>query len=239
MSEELIAYSYVPSNAAVRPKGQNYLVNAGSGLPSVILKRQVDFGVIPGTKKPSLFKAGAEKIATQYGLCQRYSIESKKEELTGEGVFCYYLIRCDLVKIIEGQEYVIVSAFGSANTNEKRNGRNSAWDAANGTVKMAQKRALVGAVLALCSGSDMFTQDMDDEEFMKNADAIIKTSPDDPITTKQIKRLYAVAGDAGMTTGEAKKKLAELGFASTKDIKQKDYDGVIAAMQEVGNGSNG
>lgn len=235
MSEELAAYSYQPLNAAVRPKGQNYLVDSGNGLPAVQLKRDTDFGVIPGTKKPSLYKAGAEKIATQYGLCQRYSIESKHEVMDGKTTLFYYLVRCDLVKIIDGKEFIITSAFGSANTNEKRNGFNAAWDAANSAVKMAQKRALVGAVIALCSGSGMFDQDMDDETFMKKAEAITKTGPDDPISRQQITRLYAIAGEAGLTSGEAKQKIVAMGFASTKDIKQKDYDAVIEALKEAGN----
>ena len=236
MSEELVAYSYTPLNAAVRPKGPNYLVNAENGLPPVQLKRDTDFGVIPGTKKPSLFKAGAEKIATQYGLCQRYSIESKAEDFNSKTPFFYYLIRCDLVKIIDGKEYVIVSAFGSGNSNEKRNGFAAAWDTANSCVKMAQKRALVGAVLALCSGSSMFDQDMEDEAFMKKAEAITKTNPDDPVSRAQITRLYAIAGEAGLTSAEAKQRIIAMGYASTKDIKQKDYDEVIRRLQEADNG---
>lgn len=233
MSEEIVAYSYTPTNAAVKPRGQNYMVDAGMGLPPVQIKRGTDFGVIPGTKKPSLFKCGAEKIATAYGLCQRYEIVGKEEDF--KTPLFFYLIRCDLVKIIEGQEYVIVSAYGSANTSERRNGRNSPFDGANSTVKMAQKRALVGAVLALCSGSDMFTQDMEDEDFMRNADSITKTGPDDPITKQQITRLYAIAGEAGLTSAEAKRKLQAMGYASTKDIRQRDYDSVIDALKEAGN----
>lgn len=231
MNEALTPYSYTPLNEAVTVNGRNYMVDAGTGLPPVQLKRDTDFGVIPGTKKPSLYKAGAEKIATQYGLCQRFSIESKIENLDKPTLF-YYLVRCDLVKLIDGQEYIITSAFGSANTNEKRCGLGSPWDAANGTVKMAQKRALVGAVIALCSGSGMFAQDMEDEAFMKQAESITKTDPEAPITTKQITRLYAIAGNAGITTQEAKQRIIAMGYASTKDIKQKDYDDVCAKLQE-------
>lgn len=236
MSEAITAYSYTPLSEAVKSKGKNYIVCAGVGLPEVPLKRDVDFGVIPGTKKPSLYKAGAEKIATAYGLCQRYSIESKIENTTGKDISFYYLIRCDLVKLIDGEEHIITSAFGSANTNEKRNGFNSPWDAANGTVKMAQKRALVAAAISLSSGSDMFEQDMENETYMKNASAVIeKTDPEDPITAKQINRIYAIAGEAGLTAGQAKTKLIALGYASTKDIKQKDYDAVCEKIGEVKN----
>lgn len=232
MSEEMIAYSYTPLNEAVRPKGQNYLVDAGTGLPPVQLKRDADFGVIPNTKKPSLFKAGAEKIATAYGLCQRYSIEDRDKNCDGKNNFFYFLVKCELVKIIDGKEYTIVSSFGSGNTNERRNGTASAWDGANSAVKMAQKRALVGAVLALCSGSGMFDQDMEDETFMKKADAILKSTPDSPITSKQVQRIYAIASNAGLSIPEAKQRIIAMGYASTKDIKQKDYDAVCAKMPE-------
>lgn len=231
MNEQLVAaYSYHPMNAAVRPSGRNYIVDAGVGFAPVKIHRGTDFGVIPGTHKPSLFKAGAEKIATAYGLCQRYEIVGKQEDFATP--LFYYLIRCDLVKIIDGREYVIVSAYGSANTSERRNGRNSPFDGANSTVKMAQKRALVGAVLALCSGSDMFTQDMEDEDFMRQADSITKADPEAPITPNQSKRLYAICGDMGLSIPEAKKRLKAIGYASTKDIRQRDYDDVIEKLKE-------
>ncbi len=40
------------------------------------LKRGTDFGVIPKTKRPSLYKAGAENICMLYGLMQRYHIDT-------------------------------------------------------------------------------------------------------------------------------------------------------------------
>ena len=46
----------------------NYKVRLPFGGQEKILERDVDFGVIPGTKSPSLLKAGAEKICMAYGL---------------------------------------------------------------------------------------------------------------------------------------------------------------------------
>ena len=232
MSEELVAYSYKPLNEVVRPKGSNYLVDSGAGLPPVMLKRDVDFGVIPNTKKPSLFKPGAEKIATQYGLCQRYALVDQTHSWEGKNVFSWYLVRCDLVKIIDGQEYIISSAFGSANTNERKCGTASAWDTDNARIKMAQKRALVGAVLALCSGSSMFEQDIEDEEFMKKADEFVKSNPEAPLSKEQKNNIFAIAQVNGLTIPEARQRLVAMGFASTNDLKQKDYDAVRAAMQK-------
>lgn len=213
--------------AIVEPRRMNYEVTVPNG-GTAVLKRDVDFGVIPKTKKPSLYKSGAEKICFAYGLMQRYTIESKIEQWEGDNPFFYYLVRCDLVKLLPtGQEIVFTSGYGSANTKEKRNGFNGAFDAANGNLKMAQKRALVSAAISICGGSALFTQDIEDETFMKNYEEIKVTSADDaPVTSKQIKRLFAIGAEAGHNVNELKQMLAAQGFTSTKDIKQKDYDAI-------------
>ena len=61
-------------NAVVEAKRMNYEITAPNGVKAT-LKRDVDFGVIPKTKKPSLYKSGAEKICFAYGLMQRYHID--------------------------------------------------------------------------------------------------------------------------------------------------------------------
>lgn len=225
---------YEPQKAIAIANRGNYLISIGNR--ELSLKRGVDFDN-PDTRngkkafnQPILLKAGAEKLAFGFGLCQRYTIESKIEQHDENGMFFYYLVRCDLVKPNEWGETVISNSYGSANTAEKRNGFNSAADAANSTLKMAQKRALVGAALSISGLSDMFTQDIENETFMKSADDIVKETPDSPVTTKQIRRLYAIAAEHGMNQQQAKQKLAAMGYTSTKDIKQKDYDAVCDAL---------
>lgn len=225
---------YEPQKAVAVAHRGNYLVNIGNR--DLELKRGVDFDN-PDTRngkkafnQPILLKAGAEKLAFGFGLCQRYTIESKIEQHDENGMFFYYLVRCDLVKPNEWGETVLSNSYGSANTAEKRNGFNSPADAANSTLKMAQKRALVGAALSISGLSDLFTQDIENETFMQNADTIVKETPDSPVTTKQIRRLYAIASEHGMNQQQAKQKLAAMGYTSTKDIKQKDYDSVCDAL---------
>lgn len=230
MSNELTLYE--GQKAIVAPKRMNYEISVPGGAPQT-LKRDVDFGVIPKTKKPSLYKSGAEKICFAYGLMQRYYIESKIEQ-TEPSPFFFYTVRCDLVKLLPtGQEIVFTSSYGSANTSEKRNGFNGAYDAANSTLKMAQKRALTSAAISICGGSDLFTMDIEDETTMKNYEEIKATSDDEsPITTKQIKRLYAIGNEAGRTVDDIKTFLASKGYTSSKDIKQKDYDEVCKLVGE-------
>ena len=96
---------------------------------------------------------------------------------------------------------------------------------------MAMKRALVGAAIAISGISDIFTQDIDNDNFMESSKAITEEKPETPITSKQIQRIYAIAASAGLNTEQAKQKIKAMGYASTKDIKQKDYDKVCQAME--------
>lgn len=234
MNEELVMVPYNASAelAIAKPSGANYNIVVG-GL-STKIKRDVDFGVIPKTKKPSLFKSGAEKICMAYGLLQQYSIESKIEQ-GGKEPFFFYNVKCNLVKVVNGVEFVLTSAYGSANTSEKRNGFNSAFDSANATLKMAQKRALVAAALSISGLSDAFTQDMENEDFMSNAKTLIDTdAPESPVTAAQIKRLYAIGGNAGLNAAQTKQLLAANGYTSTKQILQKDYEAVCDLLRKAG-----
>ena len=236
MSEEMTIYS--AELALAKTSGDGYIVTAPTGIKQK-LERDVDFGVIPGTKTPSLMKAGAEKICMAYGLFPHYYIESKTEDFDSEVPYCYYLVRCELVKVASsGREYVFTMGYGSSNTKEKRNGRNSCFDSANATIKMAQKRALVSAALSISGLSSMFTQDMENESFMSsNYSALAQTQNEEaPLTTQQMKRIYALAGSIGLNAKQAKEKVMSLGFGSMKDIKQKDYEKVCDLFAEKENG---
>lgn len=226
---ELIPYNAEASLAIVNPNGENYMVNCGGGTAQ--LTRDVDFGVIPKTKKPSLYKSGAEKICMGYGLLQQYEVESKIERADKEPFF-FYNVKCNLVKVVNGVQFVLTSAYGSANTAEKRNGFNGPYDAANSALKMAQKRALVAAALSISGLSDAFTQDMENEDFMNNAKTLLASDdPESPVSTAQIRRLYAIGGNMGLTTKEVKDLLAAKGYTSTKQIKQQDYESVCNLIQ--------
>lgn len=236
MSEQMTVYE--ASRALAESHRGNYaLTCAGQQLS---LTRGVDFDnpVNPknGKKsfdKPILQKPGAEKIVFAFGLLPVYNIESKIERHEEGNNFFYYAVRCDLCKFLpDGRSVVVTNSYGSANTGEKRNGFNAPEDAANGTLKMAQKRALVGAALSISGISDMFTQDIDNDKFMAQSADIVKAKPDDPISTKQIQRIYAICNSVGLSTEQAKTRLKAAGYASTKDIRQKDYDALCAEIQK-------
>ena len=240
--EEAQVSMYVAEQAvATMTASGDYTVRLPLGGVKKTLRRDVDFGVIPGTKSPSLYKAGAEAICLAYGLVPHISMESKTEEWhkgagnNGEDLFFgLYTMKCELHKIgNNGVDYVIASGYGSANTFEKRNGWNKGKpDAINSSIKMAAKRAMVGTVLSISGLSSMFSQDIEDEDFMKKADDVVRLKDDDPVTTKQMRLIYSLAGEAGLTRDEVKKRIKDAGFNSTKDIKQKDFETVMALFDK-------
>lgn len=218
--------------ALAKPDGEDYIVTTPAG--NTRLQRDIDFGVIPGTKQPTLLKAGAEKVIMAYGLLQHYSIEDKYQNFDGEAPIMFYLVKCELVKIApNGKEYVFTTGYGSANTREKRNGRNDAYNAANSTIKMAQKRALTAAALSISGLSSAFTQDMEAEDFVNaNIAALSATNnPNAPITRKQQNLIYAKAGNLGLTAQQAKKAMVDAGYPSIKALTQKDMDAVLALFE--------
>ena len=226
---------YEASRALADSRRGNYELTLGAN--SVQLQRGTDFDNPKvgnsGRKafnKPILLKSGAEKIAFGFGLLQQYELVSSTE---GPDMYAY-TIRCDLVKLGPNGEPIVVSnSYGHANTAEGRSGFQSPANGANTALKMAQKRALVGAAIAISGLSDLFTQDIDNDAFMQEAGSITQKKDDDPISSKQITRIYALARSLGMTTPEAKQLIQSLGYASTKDIKIRDYDAVVEAVRKA------
>lgn len=238
MTTDLVPYTYDAAPLAVerKPHTGDYQISVFGCAPAT-LRRGVDFGMIRKkdgsamTKNPTLFKSGAEKVAVAYGLCQRYRLESKIEDL--ENGFFYFLVRCDLVKIVDGREYVITSSYGSGNTREGRTGSQSPYDGANAALKMAQKRALVSAALSLGCMSDSFTQDIESD----TEDASVyfaNKDPEAPITAKQVTFFYAAAGRHGLTKADAKAFLKAHGYDSAKDIKSGGFDALLADLDQEG-----
>lgn len=234
MNEALTLYSYDASPLAVQKNRGDYLISVFGGATAT-LRRGVDFGMIRKkngdamTKHPTLFKSGAEKVAVAYGLCQRHHIESRIED--HENGFFFYMDRCDLVKIVDGREYIITTAYGSGNTREGRTGTQSPYDGANSALKMAQKRSLVSAALSLGCMSDSFTQDIESDT--EDGDAYMGAKdPGSTISAAQVKFFYAAASRNGLSKQEARALVKQYGYDSASKIKVRDFDAMIEAMRK-------
>ena len=94
--------------------------NAITEFVSRVLRRDVDYGVIPGTDKLTLLKPGAEKLTTFFGLSTRFQLIERIEDWTGDEYhgepFFYYLYRCQLFR----GDLLIAEADGSCNSREQK-----------------------------------------------------------------------------------------------------------------------
>lgn len=139
-----------------------------------VLKEGIDadYAVIPGTKKKSLLKPGAEKLMKLFGLGVRY-VQGEKEFDRYEN-FAMYSYTAIVYHLRSGTE--IATCEGTANSGEKKNKEKAVYvegvytgqeavpvcDIVNSLKKMAQKRAMVGAVILATGASDYFSQDLED-----------------------------------------------------------------------------
>lgn len=183
-----------------------------------VLKINVDYGTIPGSKKQALLKPGAEKLSSFFGLSPVFedvvTVEDWEGKDHGGEPFFHYRQKCTLHR----GNRIIASSDGSCNSWEKKyryrwqnrkcptcgqeaiikgkeeygggwvcfkkkggcgakfkDGDESIESQAVGLIKnedvaeqvntilkMAQKRALVAAVLIATNASDYFTQDIED-----------------------------------------------------------------------------
>lgn len=142
------------------------------------LTKEVDYGVIPGTPKPSLYKPGAEKLNRLFGLGARFLLVEK--EVDRRENYAAYTYKCEIYHLKTGN--VIAECEALCNSQEKKYKERNVWkyvnpgdkkktqvleptpisDIQNTLMKMAQKRAMVGATILACGASDFFTQDLED-----------------------------------------------------------------------------
>jgi len=158
------------------------------------LKQNHDFGVIPGTPKPTLLKPGAEKILMLLGLTSEYDILEKVEDYEKE-IFAY-TVKCVLTK----GGHKVTEGLGSCNSKEDkyrwrwvyendlppgadkeslkkkvygdttkyRIENDDICSQANTILKMAKKRAQIDATLTVAALSEIFTQDIEDMDIQGN-----------------------------------------------------------------------
>jgi hypothetical protein len=143
------------------------------------------FGTIPGTKKPSLWKPGAELICTLFQLGTRYPNHANQVERE-QGHFTFTLT-CELFHIPSGR--VIGEGVGACSTMEYRYriqteertyrdgntvpAKYTPYDFYNTALKIGKKRAMVDAVLTVTGASEIFGQDLEDlpEDLLKETPA--------------------------------------------------------------------
>ncbi len=134
-------------------------------------KEGVDYGVVPGTNKPTLLKPGAEKARSWFGYGSEFPKDRERETHDRDGDYFEAVYTCRMFDPSTG--VTVAECEGSTSSDEARywNARHDVKqgkrpqrlaDQVNTIRKMAQKRAYVGAALFACALSGRFTQDVED-----------------------------------------------------------------------------
>ena len=131
---------------------------------SAQMQKDIDYGIIPGTKKPSLWKPGAEKLCRLFSLRPSYELIHFVTDF--EQPLFFYHYRCTLVR----QGEMVGQGDGSCNSREKKYEKQKyrIYDLTNTICKIGQKRALVAAVLSSCGASEFFSQDLEAMAFQNS-----------------------------------------------------------------------
>lgn len=147
----------------------------------------VDYGVVPGTDKPTLLKPGAERLCLAFGARPEYRLvestvdhdrvvqwtkrkkrwfngangrEWEWEAESGESQGLYrYVYECSIVR--NDGRIIMGMGHGVCSTMETKY-VDRPRDCENTVLKMAQKRAFVAAVLNAFGLSNRFTQDVEE-----------------------------------------------------------------------------
>ena len=191
------------------------------------LRQNHDFGIVPGTDKPTLLKPGAEKILMMMGIRSEFEIVDSTRDW--EKGFFQYQVRCKLYK----GDLLITEGLGCCNTKEKKYIKQDPYTLDNTVLKMAKKRALVDAALLVASLSDIFTQDLEDMDLEGQQVSNQKryyTDHDGTITKKQAKRMFALAkGNADIVRDV----LDTLGYKNSTDVKKTEYEKACQLIEEI------
>jgi len=214
-------------------------------LKTKAMTEQVHYGVIPGCKKPSLWKPGAEKLCAAYRLEPEFETTSRDDpnrtinwqkwdynkRKQVEGVtrgYIEYDSRCSLTHIPTGEVWAS-NVSGSCNNFESKYRSLNPYDVKNTLEKMAEKRSLVAAVLIGTAASDIFTQDIEDLPHLVSEDS---EPPSRETNTEPAKKSQ---NDVRMATGRQtdyikkqikKKKITEDEFLKEWRDYFESFDGI-------------
>lgn len=156
-----------------------------------VMKKDTHYGVIPGCKQPSLYKAGSEVLLTTFRLglrlriedlstpdCVRYRVIAEgyhqaTQTVMGEGVgecssnedkYKWRKAVCDeeFDATPESMRRIKFAKGQGGSAYKTKQVRTDPADQANTVLKMAKKRAQIDFTLTALSASDIFTQDIED-----------------------------------------------------------------------------
>ncbi len=167
--------------------------------------------------KPSLTKEGAELILLPHGLIPDYEFVSGPNEPPEQSKPYQIMVKCILRPKGNPQGFA-GSAIGSASSfitsrHGKQPRQNDPGLCHNATLKMAQKSALIAAVLNSTAASEFFTQDMEDIAGVgqdQPQEPPPDLQPSKPATKPTAKRTVSKDDTLNLWLGSCKSKFLEL-----------------------------
>lgn len=204
------------------------------------LRKDVDYGIVPGTDKPTLYKPGGEKMRALFSL-QASTVMADKE-LDRPGNFAMFTYRTE---IRDKYGNLLATCEGSCNSQEKKYRERATYkwndqkrrkekvgaeatpvcDVLNTLQKMAQKRSFVGAIILATAASDFFNQDIDDAEDAETLGVDLEKKPSpERIQVSIPKPTAASSQNMGQSAGDfvvpfGKQKGTRLADMSQEDLK--------------------
>lgn len=161
-------------------------VNLIQEVMQAVMKKDTHYGVIPGCKQPSLYKAGSEVLLTTF----RIAVSVHVEDLSTPDCIRY---RVRTVGTHQGSGVIVGEGIGECSSDEEKykwrrcftkdefdltpesrrrfkftkygkdmQVRTEPADVANTVLKMGKKRAQIDLTLTATAASDIFTQDVED-----------------------------------------------------------------------------
>ena len=228
-------------------------VNRIQEVMEAVMKKDTHFGTIPGTNKPTLYKAGSEVLLSTF----RIAVEPEVEDLSTADEVRY---RVRAIGRHQTTGIVIGAGLGECSSSEEKyrwrsatcdeeydetpadrrrmkwkRGQNSNYqvkqvraepaDVANTVLKMAKKRAQIDMTLTALAASDIFTQDLED------APAELRETVGEQERPKSTPR--AKGGGSGLATEKQQKlvsvKLSQAGIPESELFAHFE----IAALTEL------
>lgn len=165
--DNALQHSFVPDFAISLQEAKARVEMLQSFVKEMMIPH-IDYGVVPGSKKPTLYKSGAEKLCDIFGLSKHVEVINRLEDW--EKRLFHYEIKVILINKRTG--HIEAEGLGSCNNKEKKYATQDAYSVINTIIKMAKKRAIIDAVLSATRASGIFTQDIED----------ISINQDSPVT---------------------------------------------------------
>lgn len=250
---DMVIYADQPLSAAAMRANVNLIQE----VMQAVMKPDVHFGKIPGTPKPTLYKAGAEKIAQAFRIapsyrtedlstpdCVRYRVTCIGTHQTSSIVMGEGMGECSSLEEKYKWRKAYPKEFAAAPEDRKRvkygkdfetqQIRTEPADVANTILKMACKRAQVAMTLNVTAASDIFTQDIEDlpEELRHDDEGAGSVLPLDPKVKADFEAAIESETDAAKL-GETWKKIVAACNEAKDKAAYNDFKGKVIAKGEA------